>query len=261
MRKCYRNIVFIFSIALLFSCENSDPGCLDLNAENFDVFAVSECDSCCVYPDGNINLAFRYDTMSFSFNTEFAYGDSDTIMVSDFQLPISQFSFYADGKILKVRDTLRGQSPRIYDDYILKKKSSADIAIGKTSFVEEIDSVSFVIGLDESMTLGLRPYEDVDQNSNFIKIIDEMYVDTIEELFQARISLTINDSLKELELKHIEEPSLVFEISETVSPGIEWTFPLNIDMRKVIDGIHPDDTNEVMATTISKNISQSFSNR
>lgn len=255
----------LFFLALLWSCENTDPGCLDLNAENYDVFAVSECDSCCVYPAANINLAFTYihegTTYDFTFATLYPYEGTDSIRISDFQLPLSQFTFYADGQNFKIIDTIQGQRPRVYDDYILKEKSSADIEIGKTLFVEELDSVSFYVGLDEGKTLALKPFEDVDQTSKFLDVIDEMYDDSIPQLFQARIDLKIADSLRQLELVNIEAPNLGFGISESLRPGIEWTFPLTIDMRLVIDGIKSTDTNEVMAATISKNISKSFSNK
>lgn len=260
----YRNLVFFFSMVILFSCENSDPGCLDLNAENFDVFAVSECDSCCVYPAGNINLAFRYmhpDTdSSFTFNTKFPYVGTDSIVVSDFQLPLSQFTFFSDQTSYKIRDTIRGQSPRIYDDYVLKERSSADIEIGKTSFVTELNSVSFSLGLEKDFVLGLRPFEDVEQKTNFINVIDDMYVDTISRLFQARIDLIVgeSDSLRKLELTEILDPDLIFPISVSMRPGIKWTFGLDIDMKTIVDGIRPEDTNEMMAATISRNISKSF---
>lgn len=257
----YRDLVFFFSMVLLFSCENSDPGCLDLKASNYDVFAVSECDSCCVYPAGKINLAFIYDTSSFTFNTLYPYDGTDSIMISDFQLPLSSFTFFSDGDAYKIRDTIRGQTPRIYDDYILKERSSADIVIGRTSFVTELDSVAFRLGLEKDMVLALRPYEDVDQSTRFINVIDDMYVDSIPRLFQARIKVMIKDSLRELELTDLSAPDLVFSISESLRPGIDWTFPLNIDMRIIVDGIKAEDTNEMMATTISQNLSKSFSNR
>jgi len=258
----YRILLVIFPLAILFSCENSDPGCLDLLAENYDVFAVSECDSCCVFPDANINLAFEYDTIeNFTFNTLYPYEGTDSILISNFQLPIHQFTFYSDGSAYKIIDTIRGQVPRIYDDYILKEKSSANIVIGQTNFVAEIDSVSFSIGLEESGTLALRPYENVEQQSKFIAVVDEMYVDSIPQLFQARIELEIADSLRKLELHAIASPQLGFSISESLSPGVSWTIPLDIDLRMAIDGIKAEDSNEVMSTTISNNISKSFLNR
>ena len=116
----YKIVSAIVLTLVIYSCETAEPGCLDLIAENYDVFAFTECDSCCIYPSATLSAAFKYDTITpFSFTTKYKLSETDSVRVTAIQLSLSDFSFFENGTQLKIIDSLRNESPRIYDDFVL----------------------------------------------------------------------------------------------------------------------------------------------
>ena len=111
------------------------------------------------------------------------------------------------------------------------------------------------VGLDPSATLSLRPFEDITAASNFIDVIEDMYVDSSATLVQARARITIADSTRVLEIMDIGDPQLSISTNLMLVRGMPWTVEILMDVRKLVEGISADDTNEVMAATIGRNIS------
>lgn len=251
----------LFISIILYSCETSETGCLDLKAENYNVFAVSECDSCCVYPPVKLNTRFRYDTIDqITFGALYPYIAEDSIRINDIEISFSNFQFTSGATSYKVLDSIPGQEPKIYDDFLVIKKASRNVEIGKTDFVDAIDEVSFFIGLDKTLAKGLKPYEEVNTNTNFIEVIEDMYVDTTATLLQARITLVYKDTF-DLTITEIENQEITLFLDTELRSGIPWEVPIDIDIRKMIDGISASDTPEVMEQTIGQNISESVSKR
>jgi len=263
MQSVMRILVYLLLVLVaLGSCDSREEGCLDTLSTNFDVDAVAECDSCCVYPTVSLSLNYDYDTIeNFVFRTLYPYVGEDSIRIVSLQLPFSEIIYYSEGQAIHVIDTIRGQSSRIYDDFLVITQSQRTNDFGSTITVGPVDSINLRMGLDENFALGLRPYEDVEINSRFIEVIEDMYVDSISTLFQARIAVEIGDSLRSLEIKEIVEPELSLQVEDTsLLPGIPWTIGLTMDLRVLIDGISKEDTNEMMEKTIAQNISASIIN-
>jgi len=258
----YRLVLAVSLILIVYSCETSEPGCLDIIAENYDVFAVTECDSCCQYPSVTLSTQFRFDSIELlTFTTRYKYTETDTIAVRDIQLTFSEFSFYEQGSELKIIDTIRNESPRIYDDFVLIEKASKSRVVGKTNFLKVIDSVRVHTGLSPSSLAQLDPYDRVVNDSRFTALYNKMYVDSIDQLFQFRMDLEIGDSIREIEIKELPFTSVGWEISEELKPGNSWSIPIYIDIRKLIDGISSEDSNEMISTTISENLPASIEKR
>ncbi len=245
-------------LLLQTSCEVREPGCLDTRAENFDFDAVDECDSCCVLPPAFLSIAYAFDTTDFSFGDSILLDSGDTLMINSIQLSFSEFSFMAESEMLFLTDTIRNEQPIVRDNYLILTSTDRLEQIGRSDFVTEVLSYTFRVGLDPGLTLGLQPFEDVSDDSNFINVIEDMYVDSTSTLVQARMVLTVADSTRRLDILNIENPNISVRDTVNVVLGQSWTVNMTMDMAVVIDGIEANQTNELMETTIGSNITRAI---
>lgn len=249
-------IVMVVTGYMVFvSCDSREPGCLNIESENYDVNAVSECDSCCVFPLTTLSVGFEYDTFDFSFIDTFPYQGMDSVRISYLQLPFSEFLFIDGAQAYTMSDSIRGEVPKVVDDFLVIESTNRSEPIGRSAFATRLDSMAFRLGMDPEVTLGLKPFEDVSVASQFIATIEDMYVDSSETLVQARLSLSFGDSVRQLEIMEIIDPVVVLPLDFDIEPGFPWSVGINVDMRTLIEGISPSDTNEMMAATIGQNLS------
>ena len=79
----------LLSIILFTRCEESEPGCLDKNAENFDVQAIDACDTCCILPQVRLDMDLMFDTLPVSLGVDYAFG-ADTVSQLYLHLHLSE---------------------------------------------------------------------------------------------------------------------------------------------------------------------------
>ena len=245
-------------ILVTWSCETRDPGCLDPMAMNFDFNAIDECDSCCVLPSALLNISYVFDTMDFNFGDDIVLADNDTLVINSIQLPFSEFSFRSGTDNLLLTDTIRNQQPLIRDNYLILSSSDRIEPIGRSDFVTQVLEYTCRLGLDPNVSLGLKPFEDIPSASNFINVIEEMYDDSTSTLVQARMTLTLDDSTRNLELLDIIDPNIVVKDTVDIELGRNWTLGMRMDMSILIEGIQASQSNQLMETTISQNISRAI---
>lgn len=246
-------------VLLLFSCEESVDGCLDIRASNFDVMAVTACDSCCTFPTGSLDIDFRFDTLPLSFNNDFLLGE-DSIQLRSLELPFSQFSLMRLGETFNFIDTILRFTPTMRDDYVLIERANSQ-TIGRTDFVTQIDSINARVGLDIDELDMLRPFIDVSNGNNVNFLISNMYVDSLDIFVQARMEVEIADSVRSLEILSISNPTIAFADTVNIMQGQNWSIDWDLDVKVLLQGISPNDTNESMAEKISQNIAESISPR
>ena len=75
--------------------------------------------------------------------------------------------------------------------------------------------------------------------------------------FMAELAVEIGDSLRRLQVSMIQNQSLRIDYEEPIelSLGLPWNVPVNLDVNVMLDGIKPEQTNELMSATIGDNIS------
>lgn len=254
-------VVFILGIAL-FSCDTREPGCLDITAENYDPQAINECDSCCLAPAISLRVNNFYienqDTFSFAFNRLMPYVGTDSIVINSLTLPFSDFRFHSDGETYLSIDTIRRRTPRVIDDFITLTSTSRSQPLGRSDFVTNLDGYSMRVGLDENEVNALMPFATISSDARFLDVMDDMYVDSTSTLVQARMRLTIKDSTRVLDILEIADPLITIETDTEITLGFPWVVSFDMNLRQMIEGINADDTNEVMAETIGRNISASI---
>ena len=245
-------------VTILLSCEESVDGCLDIRATNFDVAAVTACDSCCTLPTGSLDLVFKFDTLNLSFNTDYPLG-VDTIQLNSIELPFSQFRLLRLGAEFNFIDSILRFSPRMRDDYILVERVAQ--SIGHTDFVTLIDSIECRVGIDVDEINQLRPFIDVSSGNNVNLLIANLYDDALDSFIQARMEVQIADSIRAIEIQSIANPTIAFADTVDIVQGQNWTIDWELDVKKMLDGISPENTNEEIGEIISQNLAESISKR
>jgi len=82
--------VIFFAIAVLFGCEE-DPGCLDVQATNYQVDAEDPCGDCCDYPELRVSFRHRW----VQEDTTSAFGnDTALFQLNDYQLRFPSVQYY-----------------------------------------------------------------------------------------------------------------------------------------------------------------------
>lgn len=255
-------LISLIAVALsMLACETSEEGCLDIRAANFDVHAVNACDSCCVLPVARLDVDLSYDTLTFRFGTEYQLIDTeDTIRILSFSLPFSEFAFNSSSSRYQVKDTMLNVVPQTLDDYFIIESSAVE-TIGFTDFVDNINSVDCTVGYDKAKLASLQPFIDLHPTIRALEVTSRFYDDSLDVFFAAELSIEIADSVRLLRIPDIDNSSIQLEYEEPIelALGLPWTVPMNIDLRQMLVGIDPLQTNEMMAETIGANLSASIS--
>ncbi len=243
-------------VMTLLSCEESVDGCLDIRATNFDVSAVTSCESCCAFPAGSLDLDFKFDTLDLSFNTDYPLG-LDTIQLNSIELPFSKFKLLGSGQEFSFIDSILRFSPRMRDDYVLIERVAQDI--GHTDYVALIDSIECLVGIDVAELNQLRPFIDISSGNNVNLLISNLYDESQDLFVQARMEVEIADSVRFIEIQSIANPMIAFSDTIDILQGRNWRIDWELDVKKMLEGISPEDTNEQIGEIISQNLTQAIS--
>ncbi len=150
MKKLF---LFAFSAVLGFSaCQKKVEGCLDAEAQNFQVDADRSCDSCCVYPKLQLDVApaspfdsLRKDARGVPFRLR-----ALTFYLSGIEL------LRADGSVFRVQDSVRmrvfpdSSSQFLRRDFALVKHSQFNFQVGSVVAKGEFSGLRFLVGLDDA---------------------------------------------------------------------------------------------------------------
>ncbi|NNE28024.1 MAG: hypothetical protein HKN16_00205 [Saprospiraceae bacterium] len=88
----------------LLSCYERQEGCLDLLANNFDATADDPCVDCCTYPDLEVQVKNRLDTLVYSPATLVSNGLGDSFLIIKAGLLLSDFKLENDTGFAEVID-------------------------------------------------------------------------------------------------------------------------------------------------------------
>lgn len=253
-------ILSILSIFVFFSCEENEEGCLDLLSDNFNFNAVTECDSCCTYPSAILNFRVDYDTFLSRALLDTFFLDNmaqDTLFLDDIQLSIGAFTFTTPADPYQVLDSLAVNGTFIRDDYILLQTPTV-VNIGDVRYAGQTDNVEFDIGIDQATVDAWGFLDNIDQASRLDRLLDSMYVESINEVAMMRLSLQVGDSIRQLS---ITSPNRLFfnrVIDKFNEPSEDLSFNLRVDMKILTEGLDSQLSNEEMEALIADKIEDSI---
>jgi hypothetical protein len=146
---------FLILLVIIFysSCYKKQDGCLDLLSSNFDALADEPCDGCCTYPA----IVMSLESISGTDST-FSLGDTiinnlgvrlrlleSKLYLSNFKIAEKANSYRSSLRIKDVNDVA------YIDDIVFLRPQDRSISIGGFRFAGLADSISYDIGLQDSI--------------------------------------------------------------------------------------------------------------
>ncbi len=148
--------VTVLCMTLWGACNTRTEGCLELNANNFDLDAERPCKDCCTYPSINLLLTQKWNDDNFS-NEDTLYDiHAQPYKIQDLKYFLSSWSWNnSDGDIFTV-DSISGtcnQSTLMFTPDILTTDTRKfNYKLGTIRVAPLADSLFFTFGLVEDFS-------------------------------------------------------------------------------------------------------------
>ena len=151
--------VLLFASCFFAACYESQEGCRDIAATNFDASADKDCD-CCTYPNLQIGVSQHYDTETYIENKVYLASDGHPFILKNVSFYLSDFQLFQNGTAYTVSDTAglytfsqagNDTLREIFtDDFILVRRTPLVNAAGTFRNDGVFDRIEFRIGLDDN---------------------------------------------------------------------------------------------------------------
>ena len=246
-------------VALVFvACQETEEGCLDLLSNNFNFEAVSECDSCCVYPDVTLNFRVDYDTvLSRGLLDTFPLDNLDSLFLHDIQLAMGGFTFGSPDGPFRILDSLQVGDTFIKDDFVLAEVQ-IPYNIGEVRFAGQVDMINFSVGIDASEVASFGNLDNINQDSRLDNLLDSMYVADREEVALLRMNLQLKDSIRQLIISAPDALDFSFPLDRFTELGEDFSFNLRIDLKILTEDLSIELSNDEIEAMIFDKIVSSI---
>lgn len=253
---------------ILASCYERVEGCLDSNADNYDVYADDDC--CCTYPTLQVNLIKQVDDVTYVSTDTYTNALGQEYQISAQSFYISDLTLgYADGSTSEVTDTLIRDIPAdsdneviIEDNFGLVRQTSVAYQAGSIETSGDITAVSFRVGLTDEINMLVpsqmtttHPLGTANESDHFVEGNGYIYVRweilVIEPAGIGTIEISSSTNLFPV---IVELPASI-----EVRPGTDTQLPLVVDYGDWLEGIDFAADIDVIASQISANTSAAFS--
>jgi len=161
MSESARNNPFFLFISVLLlilaACSEPEEGCLDIEATNFNAAADKSC--CCEYPELQIELLPRFDTLVWKPDTAYEYTPGKWFRLKQIIYYLSDFQLVQNGQAIRVSDTLtmntwgaaNDTAQTIFtNDFLLIRRSAVSYTPGTFRPSGTFESIRFRIGIPDS---------------------------------------------------------------------------------------------------------------
>lgn len=239
-------IYFLLSLICFTSCYEPVDGCLDPDAENYNVTADNDCSGCCQLPQVRIVFTYLYNGNSFNLGDTLSVG-SELIKLNDFHFYLSNISVVNDaGGNIYLEDSVRIEeaSGSVYfvgDNYRYFDRQRFSANLDGLRYSGTLTSIEFDVGIPESYNLynpdslrinsmlGTIPTDAYIEGSGFIFFSfdvefiqrDVQSIDMINSFPLTTVSLNL-DGINVERAKDVSI-SLIFDVGTAVS-GISGDF-------------------------------------
>ncbi len=152
-----RYLFYAVLLCSLAACYEPREGCLDIEATNFDAAADKDC--CCKYPNLNLLLLPRFDTLVWKPDTAYEYAPGKWFRIKQAVFYLSDFQLEQNGISIPVSDTLEFQVwnangdtiPQVLsDDVQLIRRTAVNYSVGTFRPPGTFDAIAFRVGLPEA---------------------------------------------------------------------------------------------------------------
>lgn len=212
-------------------CNTRIEGCLQANAENFDLNAEKPCDGCCTYPSMGLSLSQKWGTRNFA-NSDTLYDIHGVpYRIQDLRYFLSSWSwtddqghdYTVDSVKAECGDMLLAYTP----DILVVETRQFTYTLGTIRDSPLMDSASFTLGLTEDFSC-LDP-DDAD-TPDAVTASSPLWNPQTQQLETLRLVLQRDLSSEQMDTLFISG-RLDTRIKNTLdlSPGLDAQFKLTVD--------------------------------
>lgn len=221
----------IAMLLVLSSCNTRIEGCLQVNAENFDLNAEKACDGCCTYPSVSLSLSQKWNDRNFA-NTDTLYDiHGQAYRIQDLRYYLTSWSWKdTDGAVYTV-DSVEadcGDTKLTYTpDILVVDTRQFSYTLGTIRQSPEIQAVFSTLGLTEDFScLDWNATDTPDALTDASPLWNPatQRLETIRLVLQKDIDLDVFDTL----FIHTQLPTTI-AYSAQWSPGIDTQLKLSVN--------------------------------
>lgn len=227
--------IFLWTgILLLISCNTRKNGCLDIEADNFDLSAERACDDCCTYPDVGIILSQKWGDRNFSTSDTLYDINGQAYRITDLKYLLADWHWISiDGNSYTVDPVSLPcpDSPVTFtDDFALIDTRQFTYTLGSFRQAVDVATITFAIGTEVNVdcadqTLSQFPKE--------IAMSSPLWQTSAQKLKDIRLivqpDLTI-DQTDTIYIDLTQQFSLAFPFSFVKGMNGQW--PVTVDYQK-----------------------------
>lgn len=251
--------LFFVSLALIvWSCEPSEEGCLDILSSNYGFQAVNECDSCCVYPNLNLSFTLVNDTFAFSLDDTIVVQKDDSILINNINLVLSQFELTGNQNSYHILDSLFINDEIVRDDYAYLELPNTLYNLGDIRLEDTIAFIKMILGFNESDLNSYMPFSQINSDSQLDLALDSLYNENTGEYYFGSMAFEINGQDYQIELINNQQ-ELLYEIDEFVSAGTALELSFSLDVNILLSNINADLTIDEINDVLQANFVNAIS--
>ena len=216
---------------VMTSCNTRIEGCLQANAENFDLNAEKACDGCCTYPSVSLSISQKWNDRNFA-NTDTLYDvHGQAYRIQDLRYYLTSWSWKdADGAVYTV-DSVNaecGDAMLTYTpDIVVVDTRQFSFTLGTIRQSPEIQTVTSTLGLTEDFScLDWNSADTPDALTDASPLWNPatQRLETIRLVLQKDIDLDVFDTL----FIHTRLPATIAYTAQW-SPGIDTQLKLSVN--------------------------------
>jgi hypothetical protein len=238
-------LIYLVIISILSSCYEREEACLDLLAQNYTITADDACDECCEYPTLQLRAFPMLGDSLYNMDSVITNNAGQSYFIRDAVIILSKFELALTDTTLKIRETAAFEdtddsSIDLIDDHVVLKVSSSVLDIGSIRENGDVDSLSFLVGVDHELV-------SVNEES-VIFDYDTLYTD--QGYYDISLYLTLDASLQMNKIVrfylNIEESRiLLLPTDVSKEERLDFGLQVEIDYKTLLNDIIIEETEDV----------------
>jgi|GEM_PF-6571113 len=261
-------LILAVLISLAIGCNARVEGCLDVEAENFDVTVDKHDPSACNYPNLQLKVQYSWDTLSFSKSAFFTNDLGQLLAFEDVYVLVSQFVLNGmDLGPLVVEDRTEwfikegdgGEFIQAVDDFTFVDYSKFSFVLGEWRVTDFVDRLEFFVGVPDSLTpMSVDSLHD----GHVLRESRAFYNEETDEFATARFIIARDSARIDIDTFVISSGPLAhsFPISKQLIPGRDDDVDIKIDFYTIFKNVDLEQDSTSIAQQLADNLSGAITN-
>jgi hypothetical protein len=259
-------VFLVLTIILQSACNVREPGCLDIEAENFDFAAERHDQTLCVYPNLILNVLYQWTDSSLQTGYLYRNAAGMDYAIHGVQVLLSGFRLQDDSGIdLTIDESLTftlgecssGNVLEVLDDFLFADRSSFNYVVGAFRSSGPMTQVSMTVGVPDSYT----PLCITSLPANHLLRGQRAGYDEAKGDFALGRFIISRDSVEAIRdtIFAYGTPQLLnFDLSRSFRQGRPDTLYMSVDFHQIFDPVDLSQEKALIAAALASRIGQAI---